>query len=322
MTSRCWECRKHMNYKSLIAPELKGIAKRVPYNKAVIRCANLYQAVSLRFTAVPKGVRNRRIQVEGYQGLPCKADIFEPANTGEKLPCLLYFHGGAFSYKASAYHKKLACVYAMAANCRVVFPDYHLTPKYPFPAAYEDGLAVYKYTMENAEELAITTEKIGLAGDSAGACLAALLCNHYEQEGLWRPCLQMLIYPATDAAMRTDSMKRFSDTPLWNGKNNRRMWAYYCKGLKPEERHKAAPMHSCLPQIIPDTYIETAEYDCLHDEGVLYGEKLRKAGARVTINDTKGTIHGYDVNPRTSIAIGNIEKRIAFLKSGFSHLSL
>lgn len=311
-----------MNYRKLIDPELKGIAKKVPYNKAVIRCADLYQTVSLLLTAVPEGVESRRIKVEGYQGLAFKADIFGPDNTGEKLPCLIYFHGGAFSYKASAYHKRLACMYAVKASCRVVFPDCHLTPKYPFPAAYEDGSAVYKYVMRNAEELAIDKGKIGLAGDSAGGCLAALLCDHYEQEGLQRPCLQMLIYPATDAAMQTDSMKRFTDTPLWNAKNNRRMWSYYCRGLGPEEQHRASPMHSSLPKVIPDTYIETAEYDCLHDEGVLYGEKLREAGAKVTINETKGTIHGYDVDLRTNIAIRNIEKRIAFLKSGFSNLSL
>lgn len=311
-----------MNYKKMINPELKRAAKKIPYNRAVIRCANLYQAVALRFTAVPKDVRNRRISVEGYNGLSCKADIFEPANVQEKLPCLFYFHGGAFSYKASSYHKKLACRYALAANCRVVFPDYHLAPKYPFPAAYEDGVAVYKYITGNAEEWAIDKRKIGLAGDSAGACLAALLCNRYVQEGLVKPCLQMLVYPVTDAAMQTDSMKRFPDTPLWNAENNRLMWSYYCKGLRPEERHKAAPMRSSLPQIIPDTYIETAEYDCLHDEGVLYGEKLRKAGARVTMNETKGTIHGYDVNLHTNVAIRNIEKRIAFLKSRFSNLSL
>lgn len=311
-----------MNYKKMIDPELKRVAKKVPYNKTTIRFANIFQAVSLRFTAVPKEARNRQIQVEGYKGLPCKADIFEPANAEERLPCLLYFHGGAFSYKASAYHKKLACIYAVAANCRVVFPDYHLAPKHPFPAAYEDVLAVYKYIVKNAEEFAVNKEKTGVAGDSAGACLAALLCNHWEQEGLQRPCLQMLIYPAADAAMQTDSMKTFTDTPLWNAKNNQRMWSYYCKDLNAEERYKAAPMHSSLPQIIPDTYIETAEYDCLHDEGILYGEKLRKAGAHVTMNETKGTIHGYDVSLHTKIAIHNIEKRIAFLKSGFSNLSL
>lgn len=306
-----------MNYQKQIDPELKQIARNIPYNRAMIPCANIFQVISFYFTAIPKEVTHRNITIGGYQGLKFKTEIFEPSDAKENLPCLIYVHGGAFSYKAAAYHKKLACMYAMKANCRVYFPDYHLTPKYPYPAAYEDVLALYRCIMKNSEELGIDPEKIGVAGDSAGASVAALLCHHYEQEGLKRPCIQMLVYPVTDIDMQTDSMKTFSATPLWNSKNNKRMWAYYCKNLTAEDTYGASPMHSSLPPIIPDTYIETAEYDCLHDEGILYGKRLREAGANVEINETRGTIHGYDFALNTKIAIRNIEKRILFLKKGF-----
>lgn len=307
-----------MNYKEQIDPELRGIAKNIPYNRAIIGFGNLFQTVSFHLTKIPKEVIHRNIAVEGYRGLQFRVDIFEPSDGAGKLPCLLYMHGGAFSYKASAYHKKLACIYAVKAGCRVFFPDYHLTPRYPYPAAYEDVAALYKHMAERAEAFGIDTEKIGVAGDSAGAALAALLCSRYEEEGLRRPCLQMLVYPLTDAAMQTDSMRRFSDTPLWNAKNNRRMWAYYCGDLNAEDPHGPSPMHCSLPQTIPDTYIETAEYDCLHDEGVLYGKRLREAGAAVELNETKGTFHGYDSAIHTQIAARNIEKRVLFLKKGFT----
>lgn len=307
-----------MKYKNQINPELKKIARNVPYNKAIIKCANIFQVISCRLTTIPKDVTNKNITIKGHKGLKFKVEIFEPSNVKEKLPCLIYVHGGAFSYKASAYHKKLVCIYAMKAKCRVYFPDYHLTPKYPYPAAYDDVLALYKYIMENPEELGINNEKIGVAGDSAGGSIAALICNNYEHEGLKRPCLQMLVYPLTDINMQTDSMKKFSDTPLWNSKNNKRMWLYYCTNLKAKDIYGASPMHSSLPQIIPDAYIETAEYDCLHDEGILYGKKLQEAGANVEINDTVGTIHGYDCALNTKIAINNIKKRIQFLKRGFN----
>ena len=306
-----------MKYKKQIDPELKYIARKIPYNKVIIKCANIYQRISLRLTRIPEEVTNRNITLKGYKGLKFKVEIFEPSNVKEKLPCLIYVHGGAFSYKASAYHKKLACMYAMKVKCRVYFPDYHLTPKYPYPAAYDDVLALYKCIMENSEEFLVDHEKIGVAGDSAGASIAALICNNYEHEDLKQPCIQMLVYPLTDVTMQTDSMKKFSDTPLWNSENNKRMWSYYCKNLKDEDIYGASPMHSSLPQIIPDTYIETAEYDCLHDEGILYGKKLREAGANVEINETRGTIHGYDSALNTKIAISNIEKRILFLKRAF-----
>ncbi len=306
-----------MKYKDQIDSELRTIARNIPYNKAIMKFANIYQTISFQFTGIPAGIDHRAVTVEGYEGLKFKTDIFEPSNVKEKLPCLIYAHGGAFSYKAAAYHKKLACIYAMQANCRVYFPDYHLLPKYPYPAAYQDVLALYRCVMARSDECKIDTERIGVAGDSAGGAIAALICSNYEREGLKPPCVQMLVYPVTDVTMQTDSMKRFWDTPLWNAKNNKRMWSYYCRNLKGKEIYGASPMHSTLPRRIPDTYIETTEYDCLHDEGILYGEKLREAGANVEINETRGTIHGYDFAIHSQIAMRNIEKRVSFLKKGF-----
>lgn len=306
-----------MNYKEQLNPELKHIAAKIPYNKAVIACANPYLALSLCLTGIPKEVHHRKFSVTGYRGLECKVDVFEPAITAEKMPALLYAHGGAFSYRASVYHKKLACIYAAKAKCRVYFPDYHLMPKYPYPAAYEDVLALYRYMTGHTEELGIDQERIGVAGDSAGACIAAMICNHYQSEGLKKPCAQMLVYPLLDFRMQTASMKKFTDTPLWNAKNNRRFLHYYCGHLQEEEKYAAFPMYDNLPQDIPNTYIETAEYDCLHDEGILYGKRLRETGADVTINETRGTVHGYDSALDTQIAIRNVRKRIRFLRSAF-----
>ncbi len=115
--------------------------------------------------------------------------------------------------------------------------------------------------------------------------------------------------------MQTASMQKIPDTPLWNAKNNRRMWRWYLPS--PDAAREASPMHSALPKRIPDTYIETAEFDCLHDEGALYAEKLQSAGAHVEWNDTKGTFHGYDLALRAEIVTRQIEKRIRFLHRNF-----
>ena len=68
---------------------------------------------------------------------------------------------------------------------------------------------------------------------------------------------------------------------------------------------------------MPKTYIETTEFDCLHDEGLLYGQKLIEAGAEVVINETKGTYHGYDAEINAQIVARNIDRRISFLRDGF-----
>lgn len=308
-----------MNYTHLIDPELKSIAKRVPYNKFLIKTANIYQMLAFALTGISREISCKRIIIRENGRLPLKVAIYEPASAADKLPCLLYIHGGAFSYKASAHHKKLACIYALEANCRVVLPDYHLLPEHPYPTAYQDVLSVYKWLLKNAESLLIDRELIGIAGDSSGGAIAAAICNAYEKEALPIPCAQMLIYPVTDASMSTKSIKLYSDTPLWNSENNKKMWEFYLKNVTGENIRNASPMQNVLPHKLPDTYIETAEYDCLHDEGILYAERLMKAGAKVELNDTKGTIHGYDSAIKTQIAQNNIEKRILFLKKCFSH---
>lgn len=150
-----------MKYK--IDPELKHIAKMVPFHKLLILCANIFLTISFCFTKISKKITHRNISINGFKGLNYNVELFEPPNEKEKLPCLIYVHGGAFAYKASSHHKKLACRYALEANCRVFFPDYHLMPKYPYPAAYEDVLALYRFIMDHAEEYGIDKDNIGVA---------------------------------------------------------------------------------------------------------------------------------------------------------------
>ena len=78
-----------MEYKKQIDSELRQIARRVPYNRGIIKCANIFQAISFHLTMVSKDVSHRNITIKGYRGLKIRVDIFEPANRKEKLPCLI-----------------------------------------------------------------------------------------------------------------------------------------------------------------------------------------------------------------------------------------
>ena len=305
-----------MNYKELIDPELRDSANSFPFNRGIVAVGNLYQDLDWNLTKVPEGMEEKTIVTEGTQKLSVKTTVFSPAGSETDMPALIYVHGGAFAYRAAAYQKKLALIYAKKAGCRVFFPHYHLAPKYPYPAAYEDVISVYRYVTLHAHELAVDPLRIGMAGDSAGASIAALVCCRWEEEQVRMPCLQMLVYPVTDGRMETESMKRFTDTPQWDSRANERMWDYYC-GKDREQRDKASPMWCDLPRTIPGTYVETTEFDCLHDEGLAYARKLEQAGADVEINETKGTFHGYDAAIDTQIVKQQIGKRILFLRKAF-----
>ena len=305
-----------MDYKELIDPELRKSANSFPFNSGIVMVGNLYQDFEWGRTKGPEGMEEKEIVIEGTQNLQVKTTVFSMAGEQADLPALVYVHGGAFAYKAAAYQKKLAMIYAKKAGCKVFFPHYHLAPKYQYPAAYEDVMSVYRYVAEHAQELGVDPSRIGIAGDSAGASIAALVCNRWEEENVPMPCLQMLVYPVTDARMETESMKLYTDTPNWDSRANERMWDYYC-GKDSEKRDKASPMWCDLPSALPGTYIETAEFDCLHDEGLAYAGKLKQAGVDVVINETEGTFHGYDAAIDTQIVKQQISKRLSFLRSGY-----
>ena len=305
-----------MDYKELIDPELRKSANSFPFNSGIVMVGNLYQDFEWGRTKGPEGMEEKEIVIEGTQNLQVKTTVFSMAGEQADMPALVYVHGGAFAYKAAAYQKKLAMIYAKKAGCKVFFPHYRLAPKNQYPAAYEDVMSVYRYVAEHAQELGVDPSRIGIAGDSAGASIAALVCNRWEEENVPMPCLQMLVYPVTDARMETESMKLYTDTPNWDSKANERMWDYYC-GKDSEKRDKASPMWCDLPSALPGTYIETAEFDCLHDEGLAYAGKLKQTGVDVVINETEGTFHGYDAAIDTQIVKQQISKRLSFLRSGY-----
>ena len=307
-----------MDYKNLVDPELKKFAIKMPYNKAFIFGDKLSHGLMSRFAKITPKVTKRTVTIQGYNGLEFRTDIFEPRDVQEMLPALIFIHGGAFSYRAASYHVHLAAAYAVKAGCRVFFPDYHLLPDYPWPAAWHDILALYRCISADPEQFRIDSEKIGITGDSAGAFLAETLCNSYAKEGLKKPCLQMLVYPCTDYDPERESMQKNAEAPICNLKNHKRMMQYYFRDMQPSEIKALMPMQQQLPEEIPDAYIETAEFDILHDEGILYAKKLEAAGASVEINETAGTFHGYDIAIKSKIARMNIEKRFAFLKKAFS----
>lgn len=257
---------------------------------------------------VPKGSRGvsvRRVTVAGK--VPVRAFLISPKGEKRKLPCLVYFHGGGFVFKAARYHYRNAAAYART-GCRVLLVDYRLAPKYAYPVPNEDCFAAYVWAAEHAAELAIDPARLAVGGDSAGGCLAADVIFRAHRAGLPAPRFFMLVYPVLDRRMQTQSMQAFSDTPMWNARLNKKMWQYYLA-----DGQYRSPAEEGDFSFFPPTYLETAEYDCLHDEGVAFAEKLREQHVPVTVRETSGTMHGYDIVRRSAITQESIMARCVAL---------
>ena len=166
--------------------------------------------------------------------------------------------------------------------------------------------------LDNAEALGVSAEKIIVAGDSAGGNLALGVFYNAVNENITKPHALMLVYPVVDNLMQTESMKKFTDTPMWNAVLNEAMWKVYLPTDSAKDLFKRNHVEANLYTEFPSTYIESAEFDCLRDEALDLANKLQIAGINLTINETKGTMHGYD-QVDCEISRENIKKRINWL---------
>lgn len=245
------------------------------------------------------------------------AYLYDYAGSSNKSPCLVYFHGGGFAMGPANYQYRMALEYAVRTPCKLLFVNYRLAPEYKYPIPLFDCFGAYSWVRENAGWLGIDADRIAVGGDSAGGNLAAGVCLCALERGIQPPCFQMLVYPVIDRRMRTRSMLLYDDTPMWNAKLSKRMWSWYLDGGEPDARF-ASPLEAESLAGMPDAYIETAEFDCLRDEGRDYAAALMAAGCVVELNETKGTMHGYDISLNSKTVRTNVFRRVESLRRGFN----
>lgn len=259
-----------------------------------------------------------RHEVESYDGERIECYLMSPKALGDNAPCLIYIHGGGFVLPAAGYHYKNAMRYAKEAGCKVVFVNYRLAPEHPHPIFFEDCCAAMCWAYDNAPELGIDISRIGIGGDSAGATLAVGVClMAKDREHPVRFLFQMLAYPYLDARGDSESCKRFTDTPMWNSSLSDRVGPM--TKVEKDDPHYVyySPVEAESFDGLPSAYIETAEFDCLHDDGILYAEKLRSAGVEVVLNETRGTMHGFDIVQNAPTTKAALAARIRFMRERY-----
>jgi acetyl esterase len=131
-------------------------------------------------------------------------DIFIPrrrpksAPARERLPAVLYLHGGAFVALSKDTHWLLGML--LATQGYLVFNvNYRLAPAHPFPAALEDVCAAFGWVVRHMADYGGDPARLALAGESAGANLATGLtvCACYERpEPYARAAFELGVRPA------------------------------------------------------------------------------------------------------------------------------
>ncbi|WP_157266306.1 alpha/beta hydrolase [Azohydromonas aeria] len=227
--------------------------------------------------------------IPAADGTPLPARLYAPSH--ERLPLLLYLHGGGFVIGNLETHDSLCRQLSARSGGAVVALDYRLAPEHRFPTAVDDAWAAMHWLAAHAgTALGLDASRLAVGGDSAGGTLSAACALHARDVGL-RLALQLLITPGTTAHADTPSHKLFANGFVLDAAAIAWFFDHYI-----DHRHRRdwrfAPLEAEVDDVAPACLI-LAECDPLVDEGLAYADKLRAAGVPVKLELYRGLTHDF-----------------------------
>ena len=268
----------------LAVPGPQGLPDVAKARAAAIETPLLYGGVSEPTGSV------RDATVFGPGGL-IPVRIYRPERD-VPMPLCLYAHGGGWVTGSLESHDKLCRMLANRMGVVLVAVDYRLAPEHDFPAALDDVEAIWHWCRERANVSGIDRVRYLVAGDSSGGNLAAALTLRLKRQGKPQPALQVLLYPALDAACSASSYREFSDGYNLTAAHMRWYWERYAAQAS-SDNPELSPLAAGDLSPLPPALIAVAEYDVLRDDGVEYARRLQAAGVPVELVRCEGMVHGF-----------------------------
>lgn len=216
-------------------------------------------------------------------------------NAGRRVG-VLWFHGGGYSLGAPemaaiSFPKKLL----ENMNCVIVSPDYTLSAKAPYPAAFRDACTALDWVLEHRKQLGIESEKIIVGGESAGGGLAAALSIYARDTEKNCFAFQIPLYPMLDDRVTKTSLH--NDSPVWGTTENRSAWRIYLgdRVMNQSVPVYAAPARETDLSGLPPVISAVGTADPFYFEDITFFSNIRSAGTEVKLFTAKGAYHAFDM---------------------------
>ncbi|WP_333663034.1 alpha/beta hydrolase [Acinetobacter sp.] len=201
---------------------------------------------------------------------------------------VLYLHGGGYVVGSAKSHAKLAAHLGHAIQVKVWLPEYRLAPEHPSPAAMEDALFVYKTLLANGQD----SNKLIIAGDSAGGGLSLLTAIAIREAGLPQPAALVLLSPWVDLSLSGESLK----THIARDAMLTPEWLQWCaqnySGKQQATSPSCSPLYADLSGLAP-TLIHVGTEELLLDDAKRIAQKLEKDGVTIQSKVYNGVGHVF-----------------------------
>jgi acetyl esterase len=228
-------------------------------------------------------------------GRTVKLFIMTPQQTASRPGVLLFIHGGVWIVGNFQNHQRLLRDLVVGSGQVGVFVEYTPLPEARFPTQLEESYAALKWVAAHAGEFGADGSRIAVAGNSVGGNMTAALALMAKDRKGPKIAYQVLLIPATDASVDTDSYHEFASGRFLPRAFMKYGWDLYAPDEKTRNNPYVSPLRASQEELrgLPPALVITAENDPLRDEGEAYARKLTEAGVPVIATRYNGTIHDF-----------------------------
>ena len=230
---------------------------------------------------------NTSVEEISFSGIPAEWVYSKKA---DEENVVLYLHGGGYNSGSPSTHRELAAHISKDSKAKVLLTDYRLAPEYPFPAALEDSIQSYRWLIEAG----YSSDKIAIAGDSAGGGLTLATCVSLKDSNDPMPSSLVCISPWTDLEITGESVEALENIdPMVNLASMQLMASNYIATNDPRSP-LISPLHADFSKF-PPILIHVGSNEMLLDDSKRVAEKAKQAGVDVTLNIYQEMWHVFHV---------------------------
>ena len=245
-----------------------------------------------------------KVERTEIDGVPCLE--VTPADSAPERT-ILYGYGGGYVSGSAFEDLIISAALADLAHARIITPEYRLAPEHPYPAAVDDGYAVYRAVADETPAGAFA-----LAGESAGGNLALAILLRAQRDGLPMPGAVALLSPWSDLANRGDNPNGDGRDPTLDAETLDDYAGLYAGGADLADPD-ISPINGRFGPDFPPVLITSGTRDALMGQCTRLAQVLREAGVDVDLRIRDGLWHVFEFYDELPEARQSLEEIAAFL---------
>jgi acetyl esterase/lipase len=286
----------HVNVKDLLDPELRPVLDAFELPSIDAEGIAAIRSASFESPGLSDAVVRTEHVVRGDPAVPVR--VHRPVAVVGRLPAVVTIHGGGYVIGTYDMDDPLLDRWCPGLGVVGVSVEYRLAPETPYPGPLEDCYAALRWTYDNADDLGVDKDRIGIYGLSAGGGLAAALALLARDRGEVPLAFQLLDCPMLDDRQQTPSI-RADGLYVWGAGSNEFGWRSYLGTLYGSDEVPAYAAAARAADLggLPPTCVIVGSIDGFRDEDIDYAQRLNQAGVSCELHVIAGLPHAYLLVP-------------------------